>query len=886
MFKRSFFSNFLIILAFILLVSSEVKAEINFDFGLPLFRQTEVNFEKNKTSDYNLQLLKKYILEHKGNVIAQYQAILRWFTLIKLSDTPRHSELIEAGNKYFSLDGVEKPTSEDKLRKIFYKGTLLSSDKSEDQDSKKDQEFEELLLEYDEELKDKPDYWIAKGILFQALKNRPNNYFSLMKPEEDLKVALTLIPRTSQYYYVMGQCFRFLGNSDSALFLAIASYEKASSLDPRNSKLQNSLISIYMGLHEEYQSKGKHEPFWLEEAVYKKIVEIAPNNPYALNNLGYLYAEYGVNIKTALELCQKAVNQNPNSAGFQDSLGWAAFKNKNYKLAEEALLKSIALKNTVYESHYHLATLYYTTSEYHKAAEQYEVAIKLRPDSAEALNNLAYLYTELNANNDKALSMAKRANQIEPNNASYLDTLGWAYYRNNDLDNALPYLQKANNLVPGQSEILLHIGRVYLEKNDFDKALAYVKEAYKANPTINDPDDTLYLTVRLKAFHEAIANYHGILGENADKDKVISILRSMSNLYQEEGLYDKSIEITKICSSLNNGELNLSEPLLNSYKLIKKEKPEEKKDEKTISNEETKKEGINESDKGNQSNSNLPQTNETEKQSKSEDERFRLPGKVDYPLAISFCSEFFKFVKDFMPNIKELAKCNVTIIMDRFFFPGATAIIRITSNSINGKDLTEGIQAAYGCFASSKKVLDKEENRIYIFPLGNYYFLTMKNAVYISKQKITKEIIDKLSPILPYREGYFMEFYYDNEAFHKRFPDFASGFISNPFKPFERLQASYKMTKNGFCEVITATTNKHESEEFMKRIAGRLFRFKVKSKKKGLETTIRLESQKEIILITTEFDNLFAWCKQKANIICNNLSKLFPLFIKPVPLFN
>ena len=68
----------------------------------------------------------------------------------------------------------------------------------------------------------------------------------------------------------------------------------------------------------------------------------------------------------------------------------------------------------------------------------------------------------------------------------------------------------------------------------------------------------------------------------------------------------------------------------------------------------TKKEGINESDKGNQSNSNLPQTNETEKQSKSEDERFKLPARVDYPLAISFCSEFFKFVKDFMPNIKEL----------------------------------------------------------------------------------------------------------------------------------------------------------------------------------------------------------------------------------------
>ena len=120
-----------------------------------------------------------------------------------------------------------------------------------------------------------------------------------MKPEEDLKHALTLIPQTAHYYYIMGQAFRFISPSDTTLFLAVASYEKAASLDPRNGKLQNSLLGIYMGLHEEMQSKGKPEPFWLEEAVYKKILEISPNNAYALNNLGFLYAEYGVNLNIA-----------------------------------------------------------------------------------------------------------------------------------------------------------------------------------------------------------------------------------------------------------------------------------------------------------------------------------------------------------------------------------------------------------------------------------------------------------------------------------------------------------------------------------------------------------------------------------------------------------
>ena len=175
-----------------LTLTSELQAEITFDFALPLFKQEEINFEKTKPADYNFQLLKKYLLEHEANVIAQFHAINRWFTLIKLSDTPRQKELLTVGNTYFSTKNNSKATKEEKLREIFYKGILLTTDKTEDPENKKDQEFEELLLEAEEELAENPDYWIAKGIIFQSLKNRPNNYFSLMKPEEDLKTALNL----------------------------------------------------------------------------------------------------------------------------------------------------------------------------------------------------------------------------------------------------------------------------------------------------------------------------------------------------------------------------------------------------------------------------------------------------------------------------------------------------------------------------------------------------------------------------------------------------------------------------------------------------------------------------------------------------------------------
>ena len=873
MFKKSFCTLFLLTAFFVFATSIILRAEINFDFGLPLFRQSEINFEKTKPADYNLQLLKKYILEHKDNVIAQYHAINRWFNLIKLSDTKRHDELIKSGNEYFAIKDQNKATKEEKLRHIFYKGVMLCNSKKEDSECKEEQKFEELLLDYEEELNECADYWIAKGIIFQALKNKDNNYFVLMKPEEDLKIALTLIPRTPQYYYIMGQCFRFLGNTDSAMFLSIASYEKASSLDPRNQKLQNTLLSIYMGLHEEYQTKGKQEPFWLEEAVYKKIIEIAPANPYALNNLGYLYAEYGVNTGLAVDLCQRAVDQSPENSGFLDSLGWAAFKNKEFKKAEEALVKSIALRGSIYESRYHLATLYYSLNNYDKAAEQYEEAIKLRPDSAETLNNLAYLYTELNINNEKSLTMAKKANKLEPNNASYIDTLGWAYYRNGDLDNALIHLQKANSLVPAQSEILLHIGRVYLDKNEFDKALAFVKEAFKANPNMTDPDETLYLAIRLKAYHEAMANYHGLLGDRADMNKVLNILMGISRLYQEEGLYEKSIEITKICSDLNTGAKTLKEPLLGTYKLHISEK---NKEIKSVTQEEKPSEQPKE-EKGEKV---VPSSSFEEKTEENDDlENSLLPSGIDCPIAISFCSDFFKNLVDYFPNLKGLYKCNVTIIMDRLLNAHNSAIIRLSSKTLSGKDLKDGLISGYGCIAASKEISSEEKPVSYIFPSGRYYFQTTDNSVYISLNPISKETIASLSTLLPYRDNYVMEMYYDNQAFHNRFPKIINGFIRNPFKPFEKLQASYKLSENGINEFIIATTGKEESEEYLRKIAGRLFRFKMKATKRGLTTNIKMKYVKDLIYISTDFENLFDWATKKVDFI-NDKLKNFLLFIR------
>ena len=59
------------------------------------------------------------------------------------------------------------------------------------------------------------------------------------------------------------------------------------------------------------------------------------------------------------------------------------------------------------------------------------------PDNAPALNYLGYMLAERGERLDESVDLLKKALAIEPDNGSYLDSLGWAYYKADKLDLAL-----------------------------------------------------------------------------------------------------------------------------------------------------------------------------------------------------------------------------------------------------------------------------------------------------------------------------------------------------------------------------------------------------------------------------------------------------------------
>ncbi len=94
------------------------------------------------------------------------------------------------------------------------------------------------------------------------------------------------------------------------------------------------------------------------------------------------------------------------------------------------------------------------------------------PNNANAMNSLGYMFAERGERLDEAVELLQRALKIEPENPSFLDSLGWAYFRQGKLDLAEGPLSTAAARLPDNSVIQDHLGDLRFRQKRFAEAVA------------------------------------------------------------------------------------------------------------------------------------------------------------------------------------------------------------------------------------------------------------------------------------------------------------------------------------------------------------------------------------------------------------------------------
>jgi tetratricopeptide (TPR) repeat protein len=133
---------------------------------------------------------------------------------------------------------------------------------------------------------------------------------------------------------------------------------------------------------------------------------------------------------------------------------------KKSKMAEYELT---LLVNNGFESTQLYVTMAYAAwsqQSYTSAIEWYEKALALDPNNLTALNGLGFILADIGKDVKRGLRFCKRAVEKKPNNPVYLDSLGWAYYKDGKLAEAKKYLYRALEKKPDSKDIQDHIKAV------------------------------------------------------------------------------------------------------------------------------------------------------------------------------------------------------------------------------------------------------------------------------------------------------------------------------------------------------------------------------------------------------------------------------------------
>jgi tetratricopeptide (TPR) repeat protein len=178
--------------------------------------------------------------------------------------------------------------------------------------------------------------------------------------------------------------------------------------------------------------------------VFKEAVALAPDDPVRHVLLIQGYSSAGRH-KDAIDTAEKARAKFPDETSIVYQLG-AALDRAGRRAASEKTFRDLIAQD---------------------------------PLDAGALNYLGYMLAERGpaASLDEAVSLIQRALTIDPDNPSFLDSLGWAYVQQGKLDLADAPLTTAAGKLPTNSVIQEHLGDLRHKQNRRADAIAAWQKA-------------------------------------------------------------------------------------------------------------------------------------------------------------------------------------------------------------------------------------------------------------------------------------------------------------------------------------------------------------------------------------------------------------------------
>jgi tetratricopeptide (TPR) repeat protein len=234
------------------------------------------------------------------------------------------------------------------------------------------------------------------------------------------------------------------------------------------------------------------------------------------------YADYLVSRgqrEKAVRLVQQFVQANLDNAQAHVKLATLKLNSKDMSAAQKELERAIQIDPKNVLAHVRLGGIYEAQNEAEAAIAQYKAALALQPKSASLMTlmgnlylkrndfdtarkyyvqaldadpdfpvanaNLAWIDAENGKDLDRALSMARKAQSVMPDEPAISDVLAWVMYQQGNYAWAIPLLQECVKKQPESAQYRYHLGLALLaagQKQDGRSQLEAALEKNKLRP--------------------------------------------------------------------------------------------------------------------------------------------------------------------------------------------------------------------------------------------------------------------------------------------------------------------------------------------------------------------------------------------------------------------
>jgi tetratricopeptide (TPR) repeat protein len=282
---------------------------------------------------------------------------------------------------------------------------------------------------------------------------------------------------------------------------------------------------------------------------YRAAIDADPTSEYLTSGLAELYAKTG-RIRDAVLEAQDIIKRDPGNLEARKLLGRIYLRSLGdmqagsgsqsvLKLAIEQYEQIIKIEPDSVDDHLLLGRLYRLNNDLTKAEAEFKTAVKLDPNSEEAVTTLAYLYNEegdsLRAT--EVLSSIPDASR----SAKLYSALGYTYEQQKKYKEAITAYRRAIELDRDNLDAIRGLAQNLLNDGQTEAAL----EQYKVIADANPEDAQTYLRIaeiyrKTGRFDEALDSLKKAQSMVQDS---VEVPYNIAAVYQAQGHYDEAAQV-------------------------------------------------------------------------------------------------------------------------------------------------------------------------------------------------------------------------------------------------------------------------------------------------------------------------------------------------------